>query len=45
VVQAIEHELSSIGEYMDARLIESNELRNDREFSLLCIKDEQTIFG
>ena len=43
VVRAIEHELPSIGQYLDARLVESNELRVDPEFSHLCIKDEQII--
>lgn len=29
VVKAIEHELPSIGDYLDARLIESTDLRSD----------------
>lgn len=43
MVRAIENELPSIGQYLDARLVESNELRVDPEFSHLCIKEEHTI--
>ena len=43
VVRAIEHALPSIGQYLDARLVESKELSSDLEFLHLCIKDEKYV--